>query len=195
VTKTQDGQRWSEDLVKRVGAAAKKARGPRSAKWLSDRTAELGYRISPTVIAKLDSGHRGNVLSVPELLILAAALEIPPALLLFPAFPDGKVELLPGRIADTSRAVGWLSGASAMETGSSNEGVELVEAVARLASIDDDLFRLRGMMEVATMKPVVAESTQRVIRDYEERFAATMARIDKSKAALWSDSSNRSVDE
>ena len=88
VANNQDGQQWAESLVRRVGLAVKKARGNKSAKWLSDETAKLGHRVSPTVIAKLDSGHRGSVLSVAELLVLAAALNIPPGLLLIPGYPN-----------------------------------------------------------------------------------------------------------
>ena len=67
--------------------------------------------MSRTVIAKLDSGHRGDSLSVPELLVLAAALEIPPVLLLFPEFPTGTVELLPDdRQATSFEAAAWFSG-------------------------------------------------------------------------------------
>ena len=88
----------------------KKARGNKSAKWLSDETAKLGYRVSPTVIAKLDSGHRGSVLSVAELMVLAAALDIPPGLLLFPGYPTGEVEFLPGRETYASAALDWFSG-------------------------------------------------------------------------------------
>ena len=110
VTKNEAGERWAEGLVRRVGLAIKKARGNKSARWLSDETAALGYRVSPTVIAKLDSGHRGSVLSVAELLVLAAALDIPPGLLLFPGYPYDVVEYLPGRAADAHSALDWLSG-------------------------------------------------------------------------------------
>lgn len=106
-----DGKKWSNARVKRIGAALKAARGARSAKWLSDRTAELGYPISRTVIAKLDTGHRGDALSVTELLVLAAALEVPPALLLFPEFPDGPLDLLPDdRQTNGYEAVKWFYG-------------------------------------------------------------------------------------
>jgi len=88
-------ERWAAELVRRVGHAIKAARAGRSAAWLSERTAELGYRVSPTVIAKLDSGHRGSVLSVVELIVIAAALEVSPATLLYPELPDGDVEVLP----------------------------------------------------------------------------------------------------
>lgn len=112
VAKNADpGQRWSAELVRRIGAAMKTARGSRSAKWLSDRTAELGFRVSPTVIAKLDSGHRGNVLSVPELLVLAAALDIAPVALLYPG-PNYEraTELLPEVPCTELEAAEWFSG-------------------------------------------------------------------------------------
>lgn len=126
VAKNPDpGQRWSAELVRRIGAGMKTARGSRSAKWLSDRTAELGFRVSPTVIAKLDAGHRGSVLSVAELLVLAAALDIAPIALLYPALtktsnagkdvfvPGGyeqQVELLPGVPWTEIEAAEWFSG-------------------------------------------------------------------------------------
>jgi transcriptional regulator with XRE-family HTH domain len=159
-----------------------------SAQDLADETERLGYPVSRSQIANYESGRKQG-LDVAELLILAAALQIPPALLLFPAFPDGKVELIPGRMVDTGRAVRWLSGNCAMEIGSSNAGTDLVEAVGRLASIDGDLFRLRGMMAELTMKPEVAESTERVIRDREEQSVAVKASIERAKAALWGDPS------
>ncbi|RIU30425.1 Putative DNA-binding protein [Mycobacteroides abscessus subsp. massiliense] len=101
---------WASELVKRVGKAMKEARGSRSATWLSERTAELGYRVPATVISKLDSGWRGSVLSVPELVVLAAALDMAPVALLYPTLPDGKVELLPGKPARSLDAVEWFCG-------------------------------------------------------------------------------------
>ncbi|RIR89263.1 DNA-binding protein [Mycobacteroides abscessus] len=101
---------WAADLVKRVGRAMKESRGSRSATWLSDRTAELGYRVPATVISKLDSGHRGSVLGVAELVVLAAALDMPPVALLYPALPDGDVELLPKVPTRSLNAVEWFSG-------------------------------------------------------------------------------------
>jgi len=105
-----DGQQWAKELVARVGLAIKTARGKRSAAWLSDRTAELGYRVSPTVIAKLDSGHRGEVLSVAEWLILSAALDVTPMALLFPDIPDGLVDMLPGVQRTSFVASAWVAG-------------------------------------------------------------------------------------
>jgi hypothetical protein len=111
VAKNSDaGRQWSHDLVRRIGATMKAARGSRSANWLSERTAELGYRVSPTVIAKLDSGHRGDVLSVAELLVLAAALDIAPTALLYGGPYEQETELLPVVKTTQLAAAQWFSG-------------------------------------------------------------------------------------
>jgi transcriptional regulator with XRE-family HTH domain len=107
------GLTWAKDLAKRAGRAMKTARASNTtAAWLSERTAKLGYRVSPSVIAKLESGHRGDVLSVAELCVLAAALEVPPVALLFPELPDGNVELFPGMWFTSDDALRWFCGES-----------------------------------------------------------------------------------
>ena len=144
---------WDEELVRTIGREMRKARGSRSARWLSDQTAALGLRVSPSIIAKLDSGRRGNVLSVPELLVIAAALRMPPALLIFPGYPDGTVEHLPGRDSWSSDAVEWVCGAGRLPFTvevtpdgvpipvyeASNVGVELVAAMRDWRAQLDDI--------------------------------------------------------
>jgi hypothetical protein len=136
------GWDWAAAFVRRVGAAMKNARGRRTAKWLSDRTAELGWRISPTVIAKLDSGHRAALLTVPELLVLAAALQVPPAVLLFPDLPDGKVRVLPDMSVTSWAAVEWLAGERnlpGLESYPSANEAELMRAVRERQVLLDTL--------------------------------------------------------
>src|SRR6478752_7847850 len=130
-------QGWDQATHTRIATAIRNARRRRemSAQELADATTRLGLPVSRSQIANYESGRKHS-LDVAELLILAAALEIPPALLLFPTFPDGKVELIPGRMVDTNRAVDWLSGASTMEVGPSTAGTELVDAVAARARLD-----------------------------------------------------------
>jgi hypothetical protein len=206
VAKTKDeSDKWDVALVKRVGAAVKAARGSKSAAWLSDRTAALGYRISPTVIAKLDSGHRGSVLSVPELLVLAVALEIPPALLLLPSFPDGSVEVAPGQPVPAHRAREWLCGDAALpvkvdEAGVTghyyrpNRGVELVGAVAEKARQENELGRLQLKTLDEEALPAERESAQRTFAALAEHQAAIATRIADAKAALWGDSAEDESD-
>lgn len=134
----------------------KKARGSKSARQLSDETAALGYRVSPTVIAKLDSGHRGSVLSVAELFVLAAALDIPPGLLLFSGYPFGDVELLPGRTTNTVSALDWFSGdgrlpAAKTEKGKGsppNGGIQLVRHVRQYSENAKMLLHLQQLSQM-----------------------------------------------
>jgi hypothetical protein len=176
---------WATDLVRRVGRAIKAARGGKSAAWLSDQTAELGYRVSPTVIAKLDSGHRGGVLSVAELLVLAAALDIPPGMLLFPGYPSGKVDFLPGRTEASQLALEWFSGQGRMPAGPPNRGTELVQAVREHAELRKALLadlHLKEALKYAS--DMDRELTERSIRDTQQRLADLEARIDEFSRAF-----------
>jgi hypothetical protein len=148
----QHDKTWSDRLVKRAAQAMRRARrrNGETAQQLSDETDRLGLRVSPTVIAKLDSiGHRGSVLNVDELLVLSAALNMPPALLLFPGYPDGEVEFLPGRKATSRQAIEWFSGQGRLPGGDSptNPGVELVAAVRQQAAEGEELLSLTRMAQ------------------------------------------------
>lgn len=92
-----------------MGERVRKLRGKRSAQWLADRCAELGKPISRSAIAKLENGRREDV-ALSELLIIAAALDAPPALLVFPVGTDEDVQWLPGRQADPWTAYRWFVG-------------------------------------------------------------------------------------
>ena len=192
------GQDWSKALVKRAGQAVKVARRGKSAAWLSDRTAELGYRISPTVIAKLDSGHRGEVLSVPELFVLAAALEIPPMLLLFPTYPDeeANIELLPGYVASVRPSADWLSGYAPLPVQihsdgtlgpikPPNDGTQLVGATGRRDAIERELFELQIFEQSRGRPPQDMPRIRDRIRDLQTQLAAVTREIGQAKAGLW----------
>ncbi|UOG20520.1 helix-turn-helix domain-containing protein [Gordonia amicalis] len=91
-----------------------------SAQDLSDKTEQLGMRISRPRIAALEGGKRGGDISVPELLILARALGVPPILLLFPGVPGEVIDVLPavdgGPNSTTSIAAAqWFSGERPLE--------------------------------------------------------------------------------
>jgi hypothetical protein len=190
-TSKLDGQQWAENLVRRVGLAMKKTRGSNSAKWLSDKTAELGYRVSPSVIAKLDSGHRGSVLGVAELMVLAAALNIPPGLMLFPEYPTGNAEFLPGRTSDTKAALDWFSGAGRLPTegpfdastdaATINAGTELVALVRRYDEVARAFFfTQQGLALRATQDdPTIDRSLlEQQMREFEKRMCELADEID-----------------
>jgi hypothetical protein len=102
-------QDWAEGLHRRMATAIKAARASRSAQWLADETERLGYPISRAAIANYESGRKKG-LDVAELLVLAAALRIPPLTILFPELPDGQVEVLPGVQTTNWDGAAWFSG-------------------------------------------------------------------------------------
>jgi hypothetical protein len=183
VTKRREVIPWDVRLVREIGAAMKRARGSRSARELSDDTAELGYRIAPTIIAKLDSGHRGAVLSVPELLVLAAALDIPPAMLLFgDGYPGGEVEYLPDRSASNLQAAQWFSGEtplpSADDTASApNTGVELVTAVRRYADAARNLADQAAWIDVGAEHGEPGDLIRAQLQHQVATLAAQIAKL------------------
>ncbi len=80
-----------------------------SVQRLADRTAELGMPIPRSVLANLESGRRETV-SVAEVLVLAAALNVAPIELMCPVGFDKETEMLPGSMMDPLHAMRWFTG-------------------------------------------------------------------------------------
>jgi transcriptional regulator with XRE-family HTH domain len=80
-----------------------------SMQQLADRTQELGMPIPQSVLANLESGRRDTV-SVAEVLVLAAALDVAPIELICPVGFDEHVEMLPGIPVDPLAAMRWFTG-------------------------------------------------------------------------------------
>lgn len=99
---------WESGLHVRVAKAIKALRGNRSAQWLADRTAELGYPITRAQIANYESGRKKG-LDIAELIVIAAALETSPVCLVFPGPYQNQVEVLPGRDSSEFVAAQWFS--------------------------------------------------------------------------------------
>lgn len=80
-----------------------------STQQLSDACAALGYRIGRSVLANFESQRRPTV-SVAELLVLAAALGVPPTALVVPIDQSERMEILPGQGVPTFEAMTWFTG-------------------------------------------------------------------------------------
>lgn len=107
-------QDWPKEIAAGIGkrVALYRERRKLSAQQTAGRCAELGMpSISRVVITKLENGRREAV-SVAELLVLAAALDVPPIELLIPLEDAGKVEILPGARNGTWDAFKWFTGAT-----------------------------------------------------------------------------------
>lgn len=129
---------WQQAQTAAVGQQVKALRGENTAVWLSEKTEQAGMKVSRSAISELESGKRRSI-SVAELLILAAALEVPPALLLFPNYPHGHVEPLPDVTTTSFDAVQWLDGRARL-TGHPN--VEYIPRAHELVSLAEERARL-----------------------------------------------------
>ena len=97
MTKNDD---WPTQVARRVAREVRRHRQMRqprmSVQNLADLTAELGMEIPRSVLANLEGGRRDTI-SVAEVLVLAAALNVSPLELIFPVGFDEQMEILPGR--------------------------------------------------------------------------------------------------
>ncbi|MBT2490678.1 helix-turn-helix transcriptional regulator [Streptomyces sp. ISL-96] len=107
---------WSARVSKTVAQEVRRHRQARrlSAQQLADACERLGGNLPRTVISNIENGRRGNV-TVAEVLILAAALEVPPTALVFPVGYEAEVEHLPGKTASPLEAADWWNGEPAAE--------------------------------------------------------------------------------
>ncbi|MHB9862024.1 helix-turn-helix domain-containing protein [Streptomyces sp. YIM S03343] len=102
---------WSERLALSVAQEVRRHRQRlgMSAQQLSDRCAELGMPIQRSVLANMESGRRSTVM-VAEVLVLAAALDVAPAQLVFPVGYEEACEALPERSLEPIDALDWFAG-------------------------------------------------------------------------------------
>lgn len=74
---------WPDEITARIASEIKRLRGDRSGQWLSDRTAEIGLRVSRSTISEIETGRRKSI-TVTDLILLAAALDTAPIALIYP---------------------------------------------------------------------------------------------------------------
>jgi transcriptional regulator with XRE-family HTH domain len=83
--------------------------GEMSAEDLAAACADLGMPIPRSTLADLENGRRASI-SVAEWLAIAAALDVPPVMLLCPVGTADTAEVLPGTEAPAFRAAQWVAG-------------------------------------------------------------------------------------
>ncbi|MEU4297443.1 helix-turn-helix transcriptional regulator [Kitasatospora aureofaciens] len=102
---------WSARITRAVIAEVRRRRKElgMTAQDLADACEELGHPIPRNVIANWESGRR-LTLTVPELLVLAKAVDTPPAELVFPLGGSTEIGCLPGESRDPWTAFSWFTG-------------------------------------------------------------------------------------
>lgn len=113
-----------------------------TAQQLAERCKELGAPIHRTTITKIEGGR--SRFDLGELLIIAAALEVPPMVLLYPDLPSGVVEVIPGHMVRSFDAYRWATGMPPGDVKKSN-GYLLIESVCKLheLAVERNSLRMR----------------------------------------------------
>ena len=187
----QGAKRWQNDFAGRVGEAIRDRRKSLrlTAQDLSAKTVDAGYPITRVAISKIESNSRSGKLDVAELVVLAFVLDIPPALLLFPDYPIGSVEVLPGLVAGNETAVDWLAGRVVLQpTDEGNAGTSLVRSVLSRNDLEDQLTVVdldRDITEASGRDPAVHD---RIVARLTGRINDTSTAIEAVRARLWGSS-------
>ncbi|MDR2565908.1 MAG: helix-turn-helix domain-containing protein [Bifidobacteriaceae bacterium] len=169
------GARWSADIGRNLGRA-RRAVGL-TGEQLAQKTKQIGHEVTRSVIANIETGRREAV-TVQDVAALAAALGIPPVMLLYDV-AGPRVAALPAVEMDAIEAEEWWSGHHGAglvrldwDFKASNKLQE--EWLAALNS-KRGLFRLERSLEAAMDEWFVAETNQQIMPGDEA--AAAEARI------------------
>jgi transcriptional regulator with XRE-family HTH domain len=169
---TQNADVWLRALHERIAKAVKDARGQRSAQQVAEETARLGYPISRSRIANYESGRKLG-LDVAELLVLGAALGVPPVTLIFGGPPEDTVEVLPGLTVPFVSALAWFTGDESLAW--SRPGLGLTDPESRNAKllhlIRDRELKHRDLVHARAVATVLGDEGD------EEGFAPAITRV------------------
>jgi hypothetical protein len=101
---------------------------------------------------------------VAELLVIAAALRVPPLQLLFPGEQDDDVDLLPGQRTSTFHAIVWFTGGRGLMW----PGREIAELTEKLNRIDDAMANTIASMAGASWPYREVPSAEADVKSKEE---------------------------
>ena len=103
---------WPDEITARIAAEIKRLREKVldvSGQWLSDRTEELGHRVSRSTISEIETGRRKSI-TVADLIVLAAALDTSPIALIYPGPYRSTARILPKLEQPQIWGVRWFTG-------------------------------------------------------------------------------------
>ncbi|EYT53522.1 helix-turn-helix domain-containing protein [Kocuria sp. UCD-OTCP] len=134
---------WATTTTHRIGKniAAVRKRKNMTAQTLADRCTELGVAMKRTSIANLENERRDSV-TVTDLIVIAAALDVPPVTLIYPTAQAGEpIEMVGGTTATTFDALSWFSGTAALTPGEADEDVALIQNLQGIRSAESQARR------------------------------------------------------
>jgi len=151
---------WGPRLTRSIAEQVRRHRKARgwSAQRLSDECSGLGFDFPRSTLADLESGRRANI-SVAELIALAAALGVPPLLLLYPVGQEAEAEVWPGEVRPAFRAALWFTGEAPSPSRASDGTEWIVEADEHTAARPLVMYRKhdqQAQAEIAALRDAEA---------------------------------------
>lgn len=166
---------WVQELTSRVAAEIRRLRGTRSVQWLSDKTDELGHRVSRSTISELENGKRQTI-ALDAVIVLAAALNTAPITLIYPgpyAVTD-RVELLPDVNARMISAAQWFAGRGDDYGDPDNGNMEAFAEALTVLDLMDKRNALLSLLSEDGSVPIKSESERELIiaqvADYQRQI-------------------------
>lgn len=184
---------WGEQQAHRVAQEIRRLRGKRTAQWVADRTKELKYPLTRAVVSDLEVGRRRYV-TVPELMVLALALNTAPIALLYPEPYTEMIQVLPGTEVEFTKiyAVQWFSGLSS-SVDSDGVGNQIVTNLLDATATYDNTLALRRARKAQRLDELRARNETRLRLRREnnapaEEIAELMSEIEEleqERDKLW----------
>lgn len=171
----EEAKSWQLEQAGRVGTAVarRRARLGMTAVDLAERTRELGYPITRVAISKIENNARAGKIDISEITVLAAALGVPPILLMYPDLPSGVVRALPAiEEVESYKALRWFIGDSSLgEPHTPEDGRQLVERIREYAPVRRDwaIATVRSLGQAAGSQEATAlKDVQQLLNQLEE---------------------------
>jgi|GEM_PF-5915222 len=171
------------DWTRRIGShvAALRTERQLSAQQVADRTSKLGNEVTRSTIANLESGRKESV-SIVEIAMLAAALEVAPVRLLFDV-REPEVAALPGQKTSAVRAIDWWS-ALAPAPGSAEADHPSAEYSGPVELVRSYDGAVKAILAFESARHTHGTDDPEVRRLEGELRAALMARLETAHLAM-----------
>ncbi|WP_327268771.1 helix-turn-helix domain-containing protein [Streptomyces sp. NBC_01218] len=186
-------QGWTERYTQTVAAEVRRHRERRgmSAQDLADACAKLGVPIQRSVIANLENGRRASI-GVAEVLVFAAALDVPPGVLMSPVGQTAEVEIFPGEMEDPYSVIQWIAGVTYRDGGTEGEHagnpLPLYEELALLlADVGDLRERVESLTDITDRTRPAFEVLKAELAERQRRFDQLSAESDELGQGLASE--------
>ncbi|MGV0624458.1 helix-turn-helix domain-containing protein [Mycolicibacter minnesotensis] len=173
----ESAKEWQLALACRVGSIVRRRRKALglTAVQLAQRTIELGYPITRVAISKIEGNYRSGKLDLAELMVLAAALDIPPLWLIFPTESEESSALPTIQLSDDD-ARDWMVGREPLPGRGVNPGVQLYNSKLELHFLALQLPGDYQGMKVSDAERAAIQTARGVIVGEMENLRAAMAR-------------------